>query len=119
MCIQTHTHTHAHTCKQARQKEKRRKIEELEAKRLALEAEETLRSNEPQAWLLGARAKRNELYVRYERRAKRKVMGSERRSAASNERMRCVHTYTQTHTHTHRHTHARTHARAHTHAHTH
>ena len=45
-----------------------------------------------QAWLTGARAQRQQLYVRYERRAKRKVMGSGGASSLS-------------HAHTHRHAH--------------
>ena len=74
----------------ARLKEKQRKAQEMDARKRQREEEELLRKDKPAAWLTQARAERNALYQRFERRAKRKVMGTERRSAASNERMRAI-----------------------------
>ena len=74
----------------ARIKEKKRKAEELEQARLQREQEEEMRTQDPAAWLTKARARRQELYERYERRAKRKLMGSQRRGGASSERMRAI-----------------------------
>jgi len=75
---------------QARLAEKKRKTEQAEEKQRKRQEEEEERKLDPQKWLTGAKQRHANLFQKYQQRQKKKAMVNDRRSEASNERMKAI-----------------------------